>query len=141
MALREDELLASAWEQFKGLVEQASAEAVLYGGQPTAETGAVLARLDGHIAALEQGRQAYEHKQFVRALREGQRADGPEYVKAMTLADGVTSAFTASQSFADTLSSYLVNASPMRSIVRVETTGSSVFTQPKRTGNPAPRRI
>jgi len=77
MALREDELLASAWEQFKGLVEQASAEAVLYGGQPTAETGAVLARLDDHIAALEQGRQAYEHKQFVRALREGQRADGP----------------------------------------------------------------
>lgn len=61
--------------------------------------------------------------------------------KAMSLTDGTTGGFMASEEFSNQLLAYLIDASPVRSIVNVQPSGSATFIQPVRSGIPAATRV
>ncbi len=93
-------------------------------------------------------KQTPEHLRFVRALRGG-LASIPEPMrdsipmaddawmqshKAMTQADDTTGGYGASPEFANDILRAMQNASPVRQVVTVHTTGGRGFLQPVRTG-------
>lgn len=151
------EQLNREWNEFKTvLLGKASEEERKFGarlGDTDAKLNAINTRLDEfEVKAQRMARgadaQITQHpvdpahqKAFMTFLRKGQAHLTPEEVKLMTIADDTQGGFGATDDFSNEVLKGIIEISPVRSLVRVRTTGSRSFKYMKRTGTFAAKRV